>query len=391
MAFGSSLYNLYRYGSTRAPTGPMVFQRGAGITDQYTPAPNTTLAPRGTFPIGPSSRPAATSTVKTRTGNVIPPPPTVSTPRPGGTTQTGPLTSTQRAAPVGPDLEELQQIEEMYGGTSGFLNTLQSNIESDLGRTLDVTGGQFEAQRPFLEQAKGEALTQNTAQQEAEGRQRENAMAEARLLYSELGQAGRQRFGGTSSAGEFASAIQGRELQRSQGKITQTSAANLTALRNKATSIQQNYTNQLQQLEAQKSAALNDVRNQFNQRLAQIDASRTENDAAKAADKAADKLDALREARSRAEEIENQKTQFQQNIDSQTLAAAQNIYAAIQSYRAQMGEPVDLQGLPGAQFSTIGGLQGTAEQALPQGYFKRPDTSEEYLPQGLFAEGLPPL
>lgn len=398
MAFASGLYNLYRYGSTSAPSS-FRFPVGEGLSGSQRQqagnvlgmqTPNMTYAPPGTFssrPIGPNPIPARSTTVRSRTGTITPPAPRQSTPRPGTPAQTQSLTGTQRAPGVSVDLEELRQIEEMYGGTANFLSQLQQNIQGDLSRTLGAVGGQYEAQRPFLEQARGEALGQVGAQREAEQRQSQNAMSEARLLASELGQATRQRYGGTSSTGEFAHAIQGRELQRGQSRIQQQSAANLQTLNDKANSIQQNYSNQLQQLEAQKAAALNDVQNQFNQRIAQIDASRTENESAKAAAK----LDALREARTRAEAIEDQKTQFQQGIESQTLAAAQNIYAAIQAYRAEAGEPTDLQALPGAEFSTLLGNQGTPDQALPQGYFKRPDTSEPFNPTGLFAEGLPAL
>lgn len=304
----------------------------------------------------------------------------VATPRVGAVQQATNIAKTNRPSAVDPNAEFNRQLDELYGGTDQFLQNMRGSYEGNRNDILGAVGSRFDAQRPFLDQARNELIGLNQQQVEAEKRNAENALAEARLLYNELGQSNRQRFGGTSSTGEFANAIQGREFQRSQGRIQDTSGQNLNALAERAQSIETNYQNQIVQLEREKQTALAQARSEYDEKIRQIDALRNENQQAKAAAK----LDALRELRNRANAIEDFKTQFQAQLESQTLAAAQNIYSAIQSFRAEQGQPVELSGLPGAQFSSIMGNAGVQDSVLPMGSFRRPDTSEQLLPTGLF-------
>jgi len=298
----------------------------------------------------------------------------------GTTKQTSKSKAVSNAPVVDPNAEYNQQLNELFGGTENFLSGLYGSIDDAQSGALGAIGSQFDAQRPFLDQSRDELMGQNRAQVDAEKMNEKNAIAEARLLYNELGQGTRQRYGGTSSTGEFANAIQGREFQRGQNRISTTSQQNQAALQQKAQSIESNYQQEVIRLETTKQSALQQAKASYDEKRAQIDSLRHENQQAKAAAK----LDALREFRAAAEGIENQKRQFEQQLEAQALSAAQNIYAAIQSYRAEQGQPVDLQGIPGAQFSSILGNQATADTTLPQGFMKKPDTSDPYMAQGLF-------
>lgn len=372
---------------SRQPSGGMVFNRLEGVPGvNMSAAPNQSYAPSNrAYPIykpNPNSSLFNTALSSVRAPRVSSTPRPATTPTPqvrGSATQASNIRNTAKAPTVDPNAEYNQQINELYGGTANFLQGLQESIRGSQDNILGAIGSQFDAQRPMLQQARDDLMFQNQSQQEGERVNQQNALAEARNLYSELGQANRQRFGGTSSTGEFANAIQGREFQRGQSRINQTSQANLQTLQQQASSIEKGYQSQLIQLESQKNSALSEARAQFEERVRQIDSLRAENEQSKAAAK----LEALRELRTKAENIENQKRQFQQQLESQTLAAAQNIYSAVQAYAAEQGKAPDLAGLPGAEFSTLLGNQRTSESALPQGFFRKPE-AEPFTYQGLF-------
>lgn len=346
----------------------------------YTPAPNQ--SPAYSSSGQPNFNRAVSPTTRSRTAAPAPRAyASTVTPRVGATAQARSAPAPEQPSDVDQNALLEQQINDYFGGTASYLDQLQQGISGERDQALGAVASQFDAQRPFLQQARQELIEGNLAQQDAERVGRQNALAEARALYNELGQANRQRFGGTSSVGEFAGAIQGREFQRGQNKIVTTSEANLRSLQDRAQSIEQNYQNQLLQLEQQKNSALQQARSQYDDRVRQIDAYRFENEQAKAAAK----IEALQDLRSRAQEIENGKRQFQSQIQAQTLAAAQNIYAAVQAYRAEQGQPVDLQNLPGASFSLFGGgAEQSPDNQILQGYFRPQGLDEQYLPTGLF-------
>lgn len=286
------------------------------------------------------------------------------------------------AAPkaVDPNAEYQQQIEDLYGGTANFLQGLQGSIEGSRDDVLGAVGGQFDAQRPLLDQARTELLGLNQEQRQAEELRKRNVLTDAARNYDAMQRQALQQYGGTSGTGDYARAVQGREFVRGQNTIQQESAANFRDLERQAQSIESNYQNNLQQLEAQKQAAQAQVRSDFDERIRQIDSLRAENEQAKAAAK----LEALRELRTRSQAIEDQKASFQQQLEAQTLSAAQNIFSAIQAYKAEQGQPVDLRNLPGVEYSSLMGPRQSGGSELPQGYFRRPEEDQFYA-QGLFA------
>jgi hypothetical protein len=178
-----------------------------------------------------------------------------------------------------------------------------------------------------------------------------NALSAARNLYQELNQAGIQRFGGSSSAGEFANQLLGREFQRNVGKAVDTAGQNIQKLVEKGIQVKQNYDTQLQSLEQQKAGALSQARDVFRQRLDSINNSRLQ----LSENKAQLKLQALQQLRSEAMQIAQQHEQFRQQLIMQSQQADLNLKSAIASYRAQNGQSVDLNQFSNAAYSQFNG------------------------------------
>lgn len=277
----------------------------------------------------------------------------------------------QMAAYLGQKGTIQQEVDNEYQGVFNILDQIQNNIQNSQGDLISGAAAPFDAQKPLLEQARSEGLASNATQVGAEKQREANVLAEARALANELRQANVQRFGGASSAGQFADQLQGRELQRSTTSIRNTTTQNLAKLSDQATAIQSGYENNLRSLEYQKQAAISNAQDVYRQRLAAIDNSRLE----ATQNKAAAKLDALRELRQNAQSIEATYAQNKQQIQANAQAQADQLKNAIIAYQVESGQPIDLSALPGAQYSTFeGGAQASpGSDLLPTGQVRRED------------------
>lgn len=241
-------------------------------------------------------------------------------------------------------------VDNAYNDANNLLNQQESGVKAGEQDLYNQATAPYDAQRPLLDQALNEGQTAVESAKMGVRKDEQNALSAARNLYQELNQAGIQRFGGSSSAGEFANQLLGREFQRNVGKAFDTAGQNIQKLVDKGIQIKQNYDTQLQSLETQKQGALSQARDVFRQRLDQINNTRlglSEN-------KAQLKLQALQQLRSEAMQIAQQHEQFRQQLIAQSQAADLNLRNAISQYRATATSPVavDAQGNP--TMSTFG-------------------------------------
>lgn len=355
----------------------MAFQVNSGIVTDRTAQPlyqnpqsgsitdysAARLSPTAARPVYTAPRPAAIAAPQVTAPSLPNIPKTNTVPQP---------------AQTGPSQSYLNQVNQAFGQTDNLLNDIAGRL--NVNDYLTAASGQFDAQRPLLDQAQADLTTQNQNQQDSAKGQAANAMADARNLYQETSQGVRQRYGGSNSAGEFANEIQGREFQRQQGNINDTLGQNLNQLQQQHTQIQTNYQAQLQGLESQKQSALGQARLQFEDALRQIDSARLQNSQAKSQAK----LDALQQYNQNAMQLQNYAQQMQDQIHANTLQTVQQLQANILAYRAQNGQPVDLNSIPGAQYSTVGGQAGGAQSLGVQGYLN-PTATQRRPDQNLFA------
>lgn len=204
----------------------------------------------------------------------------------------------------------LGEIDNSYNEQMGILSGSESKIrqgQTDYEKSLEE---QYKSQLPLLAQSRDVGLGGLSEQEKASRFQEQNALAEARRLYNELNTANRQRFGGATSAGMAASEILGREQQRQFGDVRNTAGQNIQKILEQRKLVEGEYQNKLQSLESQKNAALSQARQQFQDRLLQIDNSKMQ----LAGNKAQMKLQALMQLRAEANAIQQQATQFQQQL-----------------------------------------------------------------------------
>lgn len=237
----------------------------------------------------------------------------------------------------------------VFSDIQNLYNTAQNNQQT----YLNAATSPFDALQPGIDQAYTQGQNLNQQQTAQNNTQTQNALAAARQLYNELQQGVQQRFGGTTSAGDFAKAFYGRQLQQNEGSAYNTAGQNQQQLATQMQNIQAQHDSATQQLAAQKASALSNAQLQFQQMLQQIDSLKTQTDQ----QKAASKLDALNQLNQTANAIQQQFNQFQQNLQLQNQSALDQLRNGVATAQAYSGQPINLSSI--AQFTApqIGGGQ----------------------------------
>lgn len=257
----------------------------------------------------------------------------------------------------------INEVNGAFGDASNILDQQEQRVRSGEQDLYKQATAPYDSTLPLLQQARDENLTRNTQQTNEERTNETNAFDSARRLFQELRQGNLQRFGGSSSAGEFSYDLLGRELQRGLGQIQQTAGQNLNKLKDQANQIITGFQSQLQQLNTQKEAALAGARDVFRQKLSEIDNARF----GLAQNKAQAKLQALYQLRSEAQNIQNSFIQLQQQMAANAQQAYLNTVQTVQAYRGQTGGQVQVDPFAAATYSRFGGGQGSQNLGGLQG------------------------
>lgn len=225
--------------------------------------------------------------------------------------------SISRPASTGPsqaqlDAELNSAIDSAYGPQMNYLNQAESTLRSDYPSV----------QSELEKQSAANSATLTANQQKAVGGveknvndakfRKEDAMAQARRLFANLQRSANARFGGTSSAGQAVSEIQGQEFQRQQGstqrdfgKFQQESQAQLAQL-------DTDFNAKKLELESQKQIAMNQANRDFSAKLLQIAGLKAEAES----NKATMRLQALQDLRNKVFAVNQQNAQFNQQLEA---------------------------------------------------------------------------
>lgn len=224
-------------------------------------------------------------------------------------------------------------INAVYDPIMNFLSGEESRIAGQESNVLQSAQEAFDVSQKTLDTSKEKGERQLSEQdiQAEQARQRETN--EARRLYDELTQGGLQRFGGASSASEAYKAILGREQQRGSGQIAQQYQAAKRAIQEASFNLREDYTNKTLALQQQFRETQNTIRNQFQDRLAQIRQMRASTQGAKANAN----LQALEQYRSQMYNLQLATMQYKQQLDTQAQQNAIQISQANQYWDQLVG------------------------------------------------------
>jgi hypothetical protein len=181
--------------------------------------------------------------------------------------------ATNYADQMSPD-QYYSMIDQEAQNSQNFLNTQEASIRAD---------------QPGIEQG---ITDQQTLLNDKALNTKEDAQSAARRLYSELQQGYRQRFGGASSAGEAAMSLTNNEQQRQMAQNNRT------------------YQDAVAQVDLSASQAVQSAQSEFRNQLLEI----TKNRTAVESERLAARRQALSDLSQKVFAIQQQRTQFQQNL-----------------------------------------------------------------------------
>lgn len=280
---------------------------------------------------------------------------------------TGDLPVGWNPTPTSPQGISQADLDAAYNPVYGSINDLYNRAYGNKQTYLDAATSPFDALQPDIDQAYQSGLNLNQQQSSQNNSQTQNALSAARQLYNELQQGVQQRFGGTSSAGDFAKAFYGRQLQQNEGQAYNTQGQNQQSLNTQAATLLAQHDNNIKQLNAQKAAALANAQLQFQNKLDSIDQLRLQTDQ----QKAAAKLDALQQLKATANAINQQFDQFQQNLVLQNQSSLDQLRNGVATAQAYSGQPINLSAINPAFYSQMGGPQGGSNPYMIVGNLNR--------------------
>jgi len=213
------------------------------------------------------------------------------------------------------------QIESMYGPTMDYLNQNVSYVGGQKTAAEQQAEADYQANLAQLGTQKGTTLGGLETQQRKGQTQKEDALAQARRLYSELQRGNIQRFGGATSAGQAASEIQGAEQQRQFGQTARQFNEFTQQIETARKDVESQYQTGIQQLNQAKQTAMAKIQSDFTNAIMQINNLRAQTEQ----QKGAAKLQALQQLRSEAQALQQQTTQFQQQLELMREQANLNI------------------------------------------------------------------
>ena len=212
---------------------------------------------------------------------------------------------------VGED-QFMSDINSQYDERIDYLSKAEQAIRAGQPEILEALAADMRAGTSRAGTARGAELgTLQGAGQQATGR-KEDALASARRLYSELRRGGQQRFGGASSAGEAMNTLLGVEQQKQMGQTRRDFGQTMATIEREKTNIESQYQDQLLQLEANNKRDKAQATNEFNARLDEINHNRLlASDAKYQA-----RLGVLQDLRDKNFQIQAQQTQFKQQLEA---------------------------------------------------------------------------
>lgn len=257
----------------------------------------------------------------------------------------------------------MNEINNVYSGSENYLNDAENAVRSDQPNALKEAESIFNTNVSTLGNQKQTAFGQLDQQQTKATSTKENALADARRLYQEQQMGANQRFGGSSSAGQAVSELQAREQARQFGQTGRQYADITNQIDTQRNTVEREYQTGMLQLEQQKQTAIANVTRDFQNKLLQISNSRAMLGQAKAEAK----LSALQNLRSEVFAIQQQNTQFTQQLEmmrQQALLSAGNYGQSTGGAVGMASNAASTQyQAPSTQYAATAGLGGQQSQA----------------------------
>lgn len=279
------------------------------------------------------------------------------------------------------------QIDATYAPTMDYLNQNVNYVGQAKTAAEQQAAADLAANQGILGTNKEQTLGQLSTQARGVQTQKEDALAQARRLFSELQRGNIQRFGGATSAGQAASEIQGAEAQRQFGQTGRQANEAFQKIEQAKAEVETQYKTGLLQLQQSHQAGLAKIQNDFTNAIMQINNQR----AATEQQKGQAKLAALQNLRQEALQLQSQATQFQQQLDLMREQANLNIqqYAKTTGAAGTTGaSAMNTFGTQAQQTPSYSQVQGAVGQNVGNQYVGSIKKPEEWQYQGAIGKAV---
>ncbi len=214
--------------------------------------------------------------------------------------------------PIGPSTggDMSSQISDAYQPALNALGEYQNAVQSGYQGDVSNIGQQYANTQQATTQQGQQLETSTNTEQDAFNKMLSSAYDDAVRAYNALKQQGINRFGGASSAGQAVGELAQQEFARQQGKTAQQGLQGTQQFAAERTKIKNYISQKMNDLDSWKNTALNDLKKNLNDSLANIAMRRGDIEA----NKTKDKLAALQSAVQQSQQIASTDRQFRQQL-----------------------------------------------------------------------------
>ena len=220
------------------------------------------------------------------------------------------------------------EIDSIFNPLLSSVDQFQSNLESQKPGLIAEAEAQAKQSQDVLAGNRDQSNTLLGQQSTDTENLRRSNEAQQRQTFQELGQANAARFGGSSSAGQAASELQGREFQRSTASNNREAQVAIRKINNQKMEVERTFQNKTAELINNLVQAKNGIQRTFQDKMAEINSERGRLNS----EKAQAKISAIAEFRNSIFKVNLQKAQFEQDMALQRQQDLQYLNQASDSY-----------------------------------------------------------
>ena len=156
-----------------------------------------------------------------------------------------------------------QEIDSQFNPIFDVYNQAENNLRGQLPGLIGEAEAQAQASRGLLDNQRTGANELLSGQQDQTFQSQQAQTGQQRQTLQELQAANQQRFGGSSSAGQAAGELQGREFQRNTFQIGQQAQQAVPQINQQRQVVEREFQQGMQQLEVNKQQAVNTIQRTF--------------------------------------------------------------------------------------------------------------------------------
>jgi hypothetical protein len=305
----------------------------------------------------------------------------------GGGSNTQNTPQNEPPAPTEPSAEQ-REVDNAYRSAMDYLGQAESMIKGlqpQLERSITDT---YTANQTLADTQKGQSERQIGSEKEGVNTRLQNAITAARQALSESLMGGKQRFGAGSNIYKALGEYGTTKFQQAAGSARDVAERSLSQLNESWQSLQENYTQQMQSLNAWRTQTMAQLQSELQDKLLNINSQRRETEQ----NKSIQRIQILQDMRNRADAIKNQAWTFQQNLEMQRQNYAQQFSTQAKAYTDVINSQANQAGNMSAQgtaainlnplsASSVGGGETTPTQMGSIRNFR--DIQDMYRPEYL--------